>query len=83
MCAGSTSDYAPIVNRYAVECDVTVISVEYRLAPEDKAPAGLLDACSALMWILHGENTHELEIDEQRIAVVGDDAGGWVCMAVC
>ena len=81
-CAGSYADYSPIVNRYAVECDATIISVNYRLAPNSKAPNGLLDALGALMWALDPENAEKLKIDVQHIGILGDDAGGWVTMCV-
>ena len=69
--------------RYAVKCNATIISVNYRLAPKDKAPSGLLDACGALLWILDPTKSVNLRIDHERIAVFGDDAGGWITMAVC
>jgi acetyl esterase/lipase len=39
-------------NRYAVEGDCTVINVDYRLAPENKAPAGSCDSYAALKCII-------------------------------
>ena len=51
-CAGSYADYTPIVNRYAVECQATVISVNYRLAPDHKVPSGMLDAYAAFRWLI-------------------------------
>jgi acetyl esterase/lipase len=51
----------------------TVISVDYRLAPEDPHPAGLDDAATALEWA--AENAMELGIDTGRLAVAGSSAG--------
>jgi acetyl esterase len=51
----------------------TVISVDYRLAPEDPYPAGLDDAAAALEWAtVNGAN---LGIDTTRLAVAGSSAG--------
>lgn len=51
----------------------TVISVDYRLAPEHPFPAGLDDAMSVLVGAVG--NRTELGIDEERLAVAGSSAG--------
>jgi acetyl esterase/lipase len=51
----------------------TVISVDYRLAPEDPYPAGVDDASAVLDWVAH--NGASLGIDTTRLAVAGSSAG--------
>jgi acetyl esterase len=54
-----------------------VISVIYRLAPENKFPAALEDCYTSLEWLLNSK--HELiqkYADLEKVAIIGDSAGG-------
>ena len=59
------------VSRFA---DAIVISCHYRQAPENKFPAAHEDALAAYLWVL--DNAHTFGGDPQKVAVMGESAGG-------
>jgi acetyl esterase len=58
----------------ARRADCTVVSVDYRLAPEHPHPAAYDDALLVLNWV--AAEAVSLDVDATRLAVAGSSAGG-------
>jgi acetyl esterase/lipase len=80
MVLGSNRSFEPLARALAQHSGATVVSVEYRLAPENPAPAQFDDAYTATVWV--AEHAGLLGVDPDRIGVVGDSAGGSLAAAV-
>ena len=70
---GSTRMYDPICTHLATELGIVVVSLDYRMAPEHRAPVAAHDCIDAVRW-LHEHGDHD--IDRDRIGLSGDSAGG-------
>ncbi|MBL8439318.1 MAG: alpha/beta hydrolase [Zoogloeaceae bacterium] len=73
-CIGDVSSYDVACRELANFSHCAVLSVEYRLAPEQPFPAAVNDALLALDWAF--DNADLLEVDSESIALGGDSAGG-------
>ena len=69
-----------ICSEYVRELGITVLSLDYHLAPRFPFPAALNDSYSALKWI--NSNSHRLNIDSHYIAIGGNSAGGGLAAAL-
>ncbi len=61
-----------------VDAGYRAISIDYRLAPETKLPEIIADVRDALAWIR--QHAEQLQIDPNRIGVVGHSAGGYLTL---
>jgi acetyl esterase/lipase len=74
MVLGSYTMDLSMMKVWAEELGAVIISVDYRLAPEHKAPAAVDDTFAAWQWMI--SNAADLGIDTSRLVVAGNSAGG-------
>jgi acetyl esterase len=73
-CIGNIASHDGVCRKLAAASGLTVISVDYRLAPEHTFPCAAEDCYAVTRWI--AEHGSELGVDGSRLAVAGDSAGG-------
>lgn len=78
--AGDLETNDAACRRIANTASATVISVDYRLAPEHPFPAAVDDAYAVLGWV--HSNASALSGDQDRVVVVGSSAGGNLAAAI-
>lgn len=71
---GSLNTHDQVARSLASETGYKVISVGYRLAPENQFPAGLEDCYAVVRWA--AANGEKLAWDGTALALVGDSSGG-------
>ena len=80
MILGSVAIFDGPVSRYVANTGVSMLSLEYRLAPEHPHPTPVEDCYTGLSWL--AAHAEELGIDPNRIAVMGDSAGAGLAAGV-
>jgi acetyl esterase/lipase len=79
MILGSARRDDGIASMFCEQLGATVVSVEYRLAPENPHPAHVEDCYAGLEWT--ARHADELDIDLGRLAIYGASAGGGLVIA--
>ncbi|NNU16719.1 alpha/beta hydrolase [Parvularcula sp. ZS-1/3] len=72
-CIGTADTQDQLLERLAMRLQVAVVSVEYRLAPENPWPAGPDDCEAAAVWLF--ENAGAM-FGTEKIIIGGESAGG-------
>ena len=67
---GSSRTHAAFTGVLSDLCQIRVLSVDYRLAPEDPYPAAVKDAAGTYRWLL------QQGVPAKSIVIGGDSAGG-------
>jgi monoterpene epsilon-lactone hydrolase len=73
--SGSCNDHRALVAKIVKGSGIGMLLFEPRLAPEHPYPAALEDSVSAYQWLLNQG------VSSSRIIIVGESAGGGLCLA--
>jgi acetyl esterase len=77
---GAAADIDHVCSGLAYHAGLTVVALDYRLAPEHPYPAALLDTCDALRWL----TDHNAAIGgDGRVAAGGQSAGAALVAGAC
>ena len=78
---GSAAEEDPWACRTALECGPVVFNVDYRNAPETRAPGGILDCYAALRCVAE-ELGGRYGVDRDHVGVHGISSGGYLAAGV-
>lgn len=80
-CVADAQAVAPMTAQLAHESGCTVVSVDFRMAPEHPYPAAHEDARAALRWAQDAGGGAEVGAEPARIALGGDSSGASLAIA--
>ncbi|KAK6140674.1 hypothetical protein DH2020_025581 [Rehmannia glutinosa] len=78
FCIGSTTwlGYHVFLGNLSATAQAIVLSIDYRLAPENKLPIAYEDCFAALEWLSSNSEPWLQQADLSRVFLSGDSAGG-------
>ncbi|KAF5228558.1 hypothetical protein FANTH_14472 [Fusarium anthophilum] len=76
FCLGSRFDDMEANRRLALEANIVVVSLEYRLAPEHPFPCAVYDGLEALRWITRNTNEVYPSASVSRGLIIGGTSAG-------
>ena len=71
---GTLQMYDYLCATFSSKCNIQVISIDYRLAPEHKFPIPVRDSISAYNMLY--DNADDYKVDINQLGISGDSAGG-------
>lgn len=77
---GNIEESDPVCRKLANHLNAIIISVDYRLCPENPFPKPLDDCYAAAKWAY--DNADDLGGDKEKVVVCGESAGGNLAAAV-
>lgn len=80
FCIGDVDTHHEFCHALCEQTGWPVVSVDYRLAPENPAPAALRDCITAYAWLV--EHSRTFNASPSRIVLAGDSAGGGLCTLI-
>uniref|UniRef100_A0A914NQL4 Alpha/beta hydrolase fold-3 domain-containing protein n=1 Tax=Meloidogyne incognita TaxID=6306 RepID=A0A914NQL4_MELIC len=81
-CMGRPRFYDGALLLLIKQLGLTIISIDYSLSPEVKFPVALLE-CEQVIEEIYNKKFEDLGIDKNKIALMGDSAGGCQCAVLC
>ncbi|KAB0494811.1 alpha/beta hydrolase [Pseudomonas vancouverensis] len=79
---GSLDSHDTLCRRLALAGEFSVLTADYRLAPEHRFPTAYQDAEDVTRW-LAATGAAELGLDAGRVALAGDSVGGSLVASLC
>ena len=79
---GNLETHDSLCRQLALHSGAAVVALDYRLAPEHRFPTAVDDCWAALQALARPDTGARLGLDDTRLAVGGDSAGGTLA-AVC